>query len=118
MPKKAPLPSPEASASVITETKTSSPSPDGTLEVVKTAGGEEIIPEQPTEKSETQGQIHLKLGVTIGLPDYSSVRVDVGITTPVDIEDNPGEVFDEVKAWVTERLQAEANELIEGMSSE
>lgn len=116
VPKKK-LPNPGASASVQTEAKKQVHTEAGNV-AEKETGGEEIHPEVPTKQEEPIGSMHLKLGVTIGLPDYSSVRVDVGLTTPVNfVAEDPDEAFAEIKEWVTERLQSEANDLIEGMTN-
>lgn len=116
-------PYPTAEATVKTEVKI----PDGVgvvhqgeaeLEIHKpgkTITVEDNIP--PEEPTEATGNVSLRLGVTVGLPNYSGVRADVGITVPVDPDVDSDHVYDEVKDWVVERLQTEIAELIEGMTS-
>ncbi len=79
---------------------------------------QESIPPQVPVEDGSHGSVSLKLGVTVGLPQFSSVRVDVGITVPATVHDDPSEIYNDARDWVTERLQAEVDELCEGFSGE
>jgi len=77
---------------------------------------EEHIQPEPVQMAAEMGEIDLKLGVTIGLPNYSGVRVDVGIAYPIDLSEDVDEVYGQLKEWVVKRLQAEAEELVAGLT--
>ena len=46
-------------------------------------------------------------GVTIGLPNYSSARVDVSLTVPLHVGDHVA-VYDWCRDWCNDKVQMEA----------
>jgi len=109
--KTSPKPPPPPTAEAHIQTKVNAPS---TMEhPVET---EELWPTTvPTSTGEPV--VTLKLGVTLGLPNYCSVRVDVGLAMPFDHGADAADAYTSVKEWVVSRLQAEVDELVEGLQS-
>ena len=66
----------------------------------------------------SNGSVSLKLGVTVGLPNYCGVRVDVGVDVPLEEGDDLEEVYQKAHDWAMGKLQAETDTLTKGMNGE
>lgn len=79
----------------------------------KTANDVEVEQEEgvsEVEVPDAHANITFGSGASVNLGDYNNGRVYVELSMPCDPSE-VDEVFDNVKAWVDERVQAEVDEL-------
>ena len=53
-------------------------------------------------------------GATINQGNFNSSRFDVSVTVELDAEDNAAAAYDKARAWVSERIKAEVQQLGKG----
>ena len=95
-------------AKVVTDTKTGN--------IISQAQDTELVPIPMQEGMAMLGsvmqlaEVSYAAGFTKGMPNYSSLRVDIGIKVPCPVED-VDETYAFADEWVSKRLKAEHDEV-------